>query len=404
LDKAQRRGRVRGTIATTVGALSILGCGALTAQAQVNLPQLPQAPDLPVPVPSLPSPAPQPAPAPPRVALPSPPPIPVPEPVQRIAPAAGELVGGSGAGGTSGGPVSGVRDVVNGTAERVLGGGGSGSPAGATGGRVADGPGLGGARQGAAAAGASGAALGVGSGGGGGGGSAAGEARAGGRAGARGRDVRRPARVRERLAHRRAVERIRERLVERLDGCLDRLPRMQRITLILRYGVGPLRDRTRRETARLLGVSRGRARLLERGGLRTLAGFGKAASCAHTGVSQTTLAGAYLLLTGASAPTGDGLSAPIGAGVALATLAAVALDDGEGAVAGARESRGERRGTAPDPEEGEEDGPVSSAGPSLGDPFGAASRAVDDPLILLLLAVVVAGMVSAARQVKRALH
>jgi hypothetical protein len=403
LDKAERRGRVRGTIATAVGALSILGCGALTAQAQVNLPQLPQAPRLPVPVPSLPSPAPQPAPAPPRVVLPSPPPIPAPEPVQRIAPAADELVGGSGAGGPSGGPVSGVRDVVNGSVERVLGGDGSGSPAGAIGGRLADGPGLGGARQGAAGAGAGGAALGVGSVAGGGGGSAAGGARAGGRAGARRRDVRRPARVRERIAHRRGVERIRERLVGRLDGCLDRLPRMQRITLILRYGVGPLRDRTRRETARLLGVSRGRARLLELAGLSTLAGFGNAASCAQTGVSRTTLAVAYVLLTGASAPMGDGLSAPLAAGVALATMAAVALDEGEGAVAGAHDSRGERRGTAGDPDGGEENGPVSS-GPSLGDPFGAASRAIDDPLLLVLLAVVVAGMVSAARQVKRALH
>lgn len=375
--------------------MGLLGGGALTAQAQVNVPQLPQAPNLPVPVPSLPAPRPAPVPAPPRIEVPSPPPVPAPEPVQRVAPAVGELVGGSSGGGSSGGPVSGVGEAVRGGVERVLGGGSGSAVGGSRGGAS----GSGAAASGAGAAGAGGASVGAGGVG----------ARPGGRRGARGRNARRPARLRQRAAVRRTVERKRTRLVRRLRGCIDGLPRMQRATLILRYGVGPLRARSRREAARLLDVSRGRVRVLERRGLRALANLGDGAGCADSGVSRTTLVAVYDLLTDTSTAGREGLHAPLEAGILMASAATVALDDGEGAVAGTRESGGKREHASHgDKENGssgaEEDGPVASAGPSIGDPFGLADPALDNPFLLVLLAIVVACMVSAGREIRRALR
>jgi hypothetical protein len=197
------------------------------------------------------------------------------------------------------------------------------------------------------------------------------------------------------------VKRRRERLVRRLSGCLDALPRMERATLILRYGVGPVRVRSGRQAARLLDVSRSRVRQLERRAVRLLADAGRETSCERTGISQTSLVAVYDVLTGTPAGAGD-LAAPLAAGAELARAAAVSLDEGEGAVAGVRES-GEAP-PRPDSPEPEDDGPASSAGASLGNPFGDGDSAVDDPLLLLLLAIVVASLVSAAREIRRAVR
>jgi hypothetical protein len=392
-------GSARGTIAAGLCALGLLA-GAHTVHAQVSVPgvsSLPQAPSVPVP-------AAPPLPAPPKVEAPAPPPVSLPEPVQRALPAPPPSPGG-GAGGSLGGAVSQADDVVRSGAGRVLGTGGpaSGEPGGggsvpggsASGGSGAGGPGagaglgpaLGGSGSGAAAAGAGGRG-----------------ARPGAAGGGRGDRARSPSGAAERAARRRAVERRRGRFVRRLRGCIDRLPPMQRATLILRYGVGPVRPRSGEQAARLLDVSRSRVRVLERKGLRALARIDEGASCAATGVSQTTLAGVYELLTDWHAADVQALPTPLEAGVQLVIAAAAMLDDGEGegAVAGVRESAGERRSASSgDPEE---DGPVASAGPALDDPFGEGDSAMDDPLLLALLALVVACLVSAGREVGRALR
>jgi sigma-70-like protein len=423
LGKTPGRRSIGGTVTATVCGLGLLGVGALTAQAQVSLPQVPNI-----------------APTVPQVQAPSLPQVPVPEPVQRVLPAPGGSSGGSSGGLVSGagdavqgvvggdGSGSGVGDTVGGTVDRVLGGSGSGSGVGdAVGGTVDRVLGGGGLRDGVERVlGGSGSggverALGSGSGGGPRGGAAgvlgeSGPGAAGGpgagpggafAAGARGRPgsreraARRPLLVRRRAAHRRAVERRRERIVRRLRGCLDVLPPMQRTTLILRYGVGPLRARSGEEAARLLDVSRRRVRVLERRGLRKLASYGEGAGCADTGVEQSTLLSVYDLLSDASIAGGAGLPAPLQAGVLLASAATAALGEGEGAVAGERESGGDEESMTPEPEE---DGQVSSAGPSLGNPFGIADSALDNPLLLVLLAIVVACLVSAGREIRRALH
>ena len=172
---------------------------------------------------------------------------------------------------------------------------------------------------------------------------------------------------------------------------------MQRTTLILRYGVGPLRARSGNEAARLLDISRRRVRVLERRGVRRLASYGEGASCAGTGVEQSTLMSVYDLLTDTSTAGGTGLPAALQAGVLLASAATAALDEGEGAVAGERESGDAEESITPDPEE---DGVVSS----LGNPFGLADPALDNPFLLVLLAIVVACLASAGREIRRALR
>jgi hypothetical protein len=192
--------------------------------------------------------------------------------------------------------------------------------------------------------------------------------------------------------------------VRRLSGCIDGLPRLQRATLVLRYGVGPVRARSEQQAARLLDLSRGRVRLLERRGMRNLARSGRSTSCEQTGISLTSLVAVYDLLTGGSTGGPEGLPAPLAAGVWLANAASVVLDEGEGAVAGVRDSSEERRHTSAEPREEQEEGPVSSAGPSLADPFGSADPGLDNPMFLLLLAIVVACLASAAREIRRAVR
>jgi hypothetical protein len=166
---------------------------------------------------------------------------------------------------------------------------------------------------------------------------------------------------------------------------------MQRATVILRFGIGSVRPRSGRQVARLLDVSPGRVRLLERRGVRALAGIDRGAACLGAGEGS--------------------LAAVLEAGVRLANTVAAALDeagpgtvaldeDGQGAVAGARKSGGTGGGGSPPPE----DGPVSSAGPSLGDSFGDDGSAVDEPLFLLLVAIVVACLASAGREIMRAVR
>jgi hypothetical protein len=387
-------GRTRNTIAAGLCALGLLGGGALSAEAQVTLPSppsLPPAPKvpLPVPVPNVPSvpaaPAPPPVPAPPTVEAPSLPQVAVPGPVQRALPPVGGPAGASG-GGAGGGPVAGTQEGtgVAGTGGSSTGAGGSGTGAAATGGSAAAASG--------SVAGASASAPG-----------SAGLRAAGTRPGSR-----QSRGARERATRRRAIERRRERLVRRLSGCVDALPRMQRTTLILRYGIGPLPARSGGETARLLDLPRGRVRLLERRGLRAVAGLGRATPCEESGISRTSLVEAYELLSAGS--SADESPPALAAGLRLANAAAVALDGGAaavaldrgaGAVAGARESGEERRSPSYEPGE---DGPVSSAGPSLGDPFGDEDGPLDNPLLLVLLAIVVATLASAAGQIRRALR
>jgi Sigma-70, region 4 len=331
----------------------------------------------------------------PPIEVPSLPPVSAPEPVERVLPAVGDVVDGASGGGSSGGPISDVGGAVRGSVEGALGGDGSSSGSGA--GRVTDGvggtPGMNGSRGGAGTAGPGGGSAG-----------AAGvavvgavgrRAAAGGRAGS-------PSHAGRQAARNRAIERRRGRLVRRRRGCLDVLPGRQRATLILRYGVGPLRARSRRDVARVLDVARERVRVLERLGARRLAGLGKEADCVGTGVSLTTLVAVYELLTDTTFNAfAVGLHAPLEQNFVLAGAAAAAVADGEGGVAGARETARSKGNGTPRPDE---DGPASSAGPSLGDPFGTAKGALDDPAILVLLAIVVASLISAGREIRRAVR
>jgi len=178
---------------------------------------------------------------------------------------------------------------------------------------------------------------------------------------------------------------------------------MQRTTLILRYGVGPVRARSPRGAARLLDVSRARVERLERRGVRSLQGIGGSAPCSQTGVSYDSLLEVYGLLTDAPvAGAFEDLPAPLEAGARLAAAGAVALeDDKRGAVAGARQAGGPEEDARPRPEKDED---VSSAGPSLGAPFADGASPLDDPLLLALLAIVAACLVSAGVEIRRALR
>lgn len=177
---------------------------------------------------------------------------------------------------------------------------------------------------------------------------------------------------------------------------------MQRTTLILRYGIGPVHARSEREAARLLDVSRGRLHRLERRGVRSLAGIGRTAACEQTGIADTTLVAVYDLLADTSLAGGfEQLPAPLEAGVRLAGAASAALEGRErGAVAGVRESGGAADGRPAVPDD-EDD--VSSAGPAF-TPFDEMSPSVDNPLFLVLLAIVVACLVSAAAEIRRAIR
>jgi hypothetical protein len=176
---------------------------------------------------------------------------------------------------------------------------------------------------------------------------------------------------------------------------------MQRTTLILRYGIGRVRSRSAREAAQLLDVSKSRLRLLEGRGVRSLSRRGQGAACAGTGIAQSTLVAVYELL-GESATRGQGLPSLLETGARLAEAAAATLEDeGEAAVAGVRESGTRRRDAAREPEKG---GLLPFAGPALGDPFEDASSILENPLFLILVAITVACLASAAREIRRAVR
>src|SRR5205807_2099650 len=66
--------------------------------------------------------------------------------------------------------------------------------------------------------------------------------------------------------------------VKQLSGCLGTLPSLQRRLLGLRAGLGG-RALSRGAAARRLGISTGRARALERGGLRSLRSSARSGGC-----------------------------------------------------------------------------------------------------------------------------
>lgn len=177
---------------------------------------------------------------------------------------------------------------------------------------------------------------------------------------------------------------------------------MQRTTLILRYGIGPVHARSGREAARLLDVSRGRVLRLERTGVRTLADLGSRTACEQTEIANITLLAVYDLLADTSLAGGlEEMPAPLEAGVRLAGAASAALEgEGRGAVAGVRESGGAAKERSDKPIE---DDDVSSAGPSLS-PFDEMKPSVDNPLFVILLAIVVACLASAAAEIRRAIR
>jgi hypothetical protein len=196
----------------------------------------------------------------------------------------------------------------------------------------------------------------------------------------------------------------RGRLVRELRGCLDRLPRMQRSALIVRYGIGRIESRSPRLAARALGLSRSRFRRLERRGVRALVAASRRSSCERTGVARATFAAIFWLLLDRSAGGVVTMPAvvlePAGGGVRAAS-AQVPGAGGAGAVRGARESgaaQGRRR------DSGQVDRGTSGTAPSLTTPFGDLRATPGSPLFVLLLAVVLAGAGLAARSILRALR
>jgi Sigma-70, region 4 len=436
LSKALGRAKFWGAIATGLGLLALLAAQSLPASAQV---QVPSAPSLPAPVPNPPPVSvPAPAPSPPAVPLPKPPavsaPAPVPSPpavsppkppvsvpsppsVRAPSPPAIALPGGSsgsgaGIGGTLGAVGgSGAGRGVGGSGNAVGGLGGSGSVGGDSAGGSAGGGSAGGGWLGGLAGGGSAgggergggaasvlAALGYAD--GDGAGAAARRASAG--RGQRAPSARLGRSRRSRaLANRR--ERLRRRVVRRLSGCLDGLPALQRSTLILRFGVGPVSPRSRGEAARVLELSSGRVRRLEVVGMRSLVERGLNASCEGSGVTSATLVAVYALLADTSfadrfEPLGP-YTPPVEAGIRLASAAGAEVQ-GEGAVAGVTQTDGRQ---ASDEEEVDEDD-VSSAGPALGGPFASLEPSSENPIFLVLLAIAVACLGSALREIVRAVR
>jgi sigma-70-like protein len=170
--------------------------------------------------------------------------------------------------------------------------------------------------------------------------------------------------------------RARLRLVRRFQGCLDVLRARQRTALVLRYGLGSPRVHSVREAARLMHLSKMRVRLLERRGVRRLARAGRRTSCDVSGVGATSLTGT----TGA---------------VVTAAFRGAASDaagsPARGAVAGRQASGGS-------------DGLAAESRPAtLTTPFGTIDKPAG-PLLIALLAAVVAGIALAGRSLLRSVR
>jgi hypothetical protein len=185
-------------------------------------------------------------------------------------------------------------------------------------------------------------------------------------------------------------------------GCIG-LPRAQRSALVLRYGIGQVRPRSRREAAGLLGLSRTRLARIERSALRSLVSAGRRSSCERTGVALGTLVAVYGLLAERSFV--DGLTT-------AATSAASGLDlmstltaagEGEGGVAGTRASGGDQ-GASEDSDGEGDDRPTPAGAPLLGTPFGEVEASPTNPLFIALVAVVLAGAAWVGRGLMRAVR
>jgi hypothetical protein len=256
------QGRPSWVATTGCGALALSLVWALPGQAAELRPaQLPsvqvpsvQVPSVPLPsVPSLPSPPPAPAPQLPAPQLPAPSPAPAP------APSLPQLPSGSPGTSPAAPQAPGVSSpsLADGTVSSLSSSGG-GNGAGGTGGSAASGaPGMPGSNG-------------------------------------RASSLRRRATLAAndpRLRRRDGVDgtgfRSRGELVRALRGCIDELPRMQRVVLVLRYGVGSVDSRSRGATARDLGTSRQRVAVLERRGVRTLARTSRSTGCEHTGLGPS---------------------------------------------------------------------------------------------------------------------
>jgi Sigma-70, region 4 len=181
--------------------------------------------------------------------------------------------------------------------------------------------------------------------------------------------------------------------VSRLGGCLALLPALQRTTLILRFGVGPVAARSRSAAARVLGLSRSRVRQLELTGIQSLEAQGQNAQCGGSSTMTTTLVAVHALLAGRLA---DGFE-PLGSRPP-AREGGTSPASGTGAGSTARRSG---------PGTGQEDPPLdhetmSSGGPVLGAPFANLQPSPNNPVFLVLLAITMACLVPAVREFVRA--
>jgi hypothetical protein len=78
--------------------------------------------------------------------------------------------------------------------------------------------------------------------------------------------------------------------VVQLQGCLARVPRLERRVLVLRAGVGIAHTRSRAQVARITGLRRARVARLERRGLRKLRALARSGACPiATGADHTTI-------------------------------------------------------------------------------------------------------------------
>lgn len=166
------------------------------------------------------------------------------------------------------------------------------------------------------------------------------------------------------------------RVVRALRGCLDRLPERQSNALILRYGVGTLRRQRSRDAADAINVSLERFRVIHRRGLRNLVVEARLTGCEHGGVADETIASA-VDVAWADAVTDR---------VSTVLAARGGGDRPRSEVLGVSESGGE---DALDDLGG---GSGSAGGrPEAASLFGGLPLDTNSPLLLALLAIMLAG-------------
>ncbi len=191
------------------------------------------------------------------------------------------------------------------------------------------------------------------------------------------------------------------KLVRGLRGCIDEIPRVQRVVLVLRHGVGSLDARSRRGTARTLGTSPRWVAGVERRGMRSLARTSRSSGCEGSGVRRSVLADVVELIVAGFVRDAFGTTAGLFApgvltfggdgGFATATTGA---DDGVTKVRGVRESgavTNDRNAGVPE-------------APALPSTFGDLDSSSGSWPSLLLLAAVIFGAVFVMRRFSRALR